>query len=192
MSGTMYRGGWGDAPLSDEAQRTVSHLEALEQQEAHSARIADELYAAHNGVPDIEQRRAVWEENNNRLAVRMAAEEGVSALEVHRGNYGHTPAEFVALAGARQDHEDRMRAVRNQQAFQRWQRDNAGYEQEPTRAEQIAESREAAKRAMVDKYRPEIEARRADRERLAEIRQVVGEVVEPVVGGLLREIDRTR
>jgi hypothetical protein len=193
MSGTMYyRGGWGSAPLSDEGKRTVSHLEALEAQAMHSARIEEAVYNAHNGIPSTEQRRAVWEENNNRLAVRMAAEEGVSPLEVHRGNYGHTPAEFVALAGARQDHEDRMRAVQEQKAFQAWQRDNAGYEQEPTRAEQIAASREDRKQAMVEQYRPQVEARRAEQARRAEIRQVAGEVIEPVIGGLLRELEGGR
>jgi hypothetical protein len=193
MSGqTMYRGGWGSAPLSDEARRTVAELEAREAQAANSAEIAEAAWRAHNGVPDDAQRRAAWEENNTRLAVRMAAEEGVSPLEVHRGNWGHTKAEAVALAGAQMDVEDRQREARQRKAFLDWQRDNAEYEQEPTRAERIAESREARERAWLEEHREKVEARRADRAREAEIRRVAGKQLEPVIGKLLREIDRGR
>lgn len=190
MSGTMYRGGWGDAPLSDEAKRTVSHLETLEQQTAHTARLAEEMYRAHNGIPDDAQRLANWEANNHRLAVRMAAEEGVSPLEVARGNWGHQPREFIALAEAKMDHEDRMRAAQEQKAFQAWQRDNAGYEQEPTRVERIAAEREASDRAKFEEYREKVMARRADQARQAEIRRVAGEQLEPVLTRFLGEIGR--
>lgn len=192
MSGTVYRGGWGSAPLSDEARRTVEDLEAREARAARSAELAEAAYNAHNGIRSDEQRRAAWEENNVRLAIRMAAEEGVSALEVHRGNFGHTKDEFVALAEARQDHEDAMLEARQRAAYARWQRENGGYELEPTRVERMAEAREERERARVEEWRPKVMAHRAEQARAAEIRRVAGKQLEPIIMGLLHEIDGSR
>lgn len=189
MSGTVYRGGWNQAPLSDEGRRTVAGLEARERQAAHSAEIAEGVWRAHNGIADEQQRRAAWEENNTRLALQMAAEEGVSAIEVHRGNWGHTRSEFVALAGAKMDHEDAMAAVRERRAFEQWQRDNAGWEQEPTRAEKLAENRRVRADQWLEERRPGVMAKRAEKAREAEVRRVAGDVVESV---LLRLMEGNR
>lgn len=198
MSGqVMYRGGWGSAPLSDECKRTVAGLEARESQAEREARIAEEAYNAHNGIRSDAVRQAAWEENNLRLAMQMAADEGVSPLEVHRGNWGHTKDEFVAQANARMDHEDAMQAMRERRAFEAWQRDNAGFEQEPTRAERIAASREERQRAYVEERRPGVMARRADQARRSEIERIasreIGKVLEVMVdAGLLAEGDGRR
>lgn len=188
MSGQVaYRGGWGEAPLSDQCKRQVAGLEARESQAEREARQTEEVWRAHNGIPSDAQRRATWEENNLRLAVQMAADEGVSPLEVHRGNWGHTKDEFVALVNDRMDHEDAVAAARQHRAFLEWQAENSGAEREPTRVERIAAGRAARAEAQLQERIPAVRAERAEKARKAEMKRIAGDVVEKMVLGLMHE-----
>jgi hypothetical protein len=64
--------------------------------------------------------RARWEAAHERAvdeaAWQLAREQGLPLHEARR-SVGHTPAEFVALASARQDLEDAQRAARARQAL---------------------------------------------------------------------------
>jgi hypothetical protein len=100
------------ARMSPGTQRPIAMLE-----QAEAAR--DRAEAVRRQV-----RSEAWQQAALESAIQDAVQRGEDLAGPRRLRHealGHTPAEFVALVSAQQDHEDALAAGRERQAFRKWQ-----------------------------------------------------------------------
>jgi hypothetical protein len=153
MSDLYLRGGFGGGTehLSPSLQARIAAADAAYDREtARQRREAEELQA---------MRQAAAVDASIRAAIERG--EDVDLRRAFRdGGIGHTPAERIAIAAARQDWEDARERARQQAAYRKWlleQSDNTSADMTaPTAAEKLETEQMAARVA-------EIRAKRRER-----------------------------
>ena len=154
MTGEVLMGGGFNG--SARSQMSPGLLRQIAEQEDREARQAAEE------VRKREERAEEWRSRATAAAIQDAVAAGEQfhpGMLAGRG-LGHTKQEFIALASARQDHEDAIAAAREQAKFRAWQLEQTASvsinTSAPTPAE-LAEQAQITSRA--EAYR----ARRRDR-----------------------------
>jgi hypothetical protein len=114
MTGEVRMGGGFNGSATSQMSPSLLRQIAL-QEEAEARKAAEELRKR-------EERAEEWQTRAVTAAIQDAMDRGeeFNPRMLDGRGLGHTPAEFVALVSARQDHEDMQAAARERQAFEAW------------------------------------------------------------------------